>query len=91
MASAALLGALAGFFSALVTLGIPIAAYLRRVDRHAKKAVRLLTGEEEVDGDGVLPRLDEVEDRTRTHERALRQEELLPRTDGGKRPPGEGE
>jgi len=55
------LGALAGFFGALVTLGVPLAAFGLRVDRRTRKAVRLLTGHEEVEDDGVLPRLREVE------------------------------
>lgn len=80
----ATLGALAGFLSALVTLGIPIVGYLYRVDSHAKKAVRLLTGEEEMEGDGVIPRLSQVETYTDRHERALREEDILPVTDGGR-------
>jgi len=83
MVSGTMLGALAGFFGALVTLGIPMAAFLYRVDRHAQMAVRLLTGMDEVDGDGVIPRLSEVERQARKHERALRREEALPLTDGG--------
>jgi len=60
--SGAVLSALAGFAGALVVLGIPMVAWGYRVDRNARKAVRLLTGEDEMEGDGVLPRLAEVED-----------------------------
>jgi hypothetical protein len=83
MISGATLGALTGFLGAIVTMGVPLAAFLYRVDRHAMKAVRLLTGEEEIEDDGVLPRLDDVEDQTTRHERVLQEEDMLPLTDGG--------
>jgi hypothetical protein len=57
----ATLGALAGFFGALVPIGIGVVAFGLRLDRRTRKAVRLLTGHEEVEDDGVLPRLREVE------------------------------
>lgn len=66
----------------LVALGVPLVGFLYRVDRRAGKAVRLLTGEEEVEGDGVLPRLRDVEEKTDRHESVLRREGAL-RTDGG--------
>ena len=64
MVSPGLLGALVGFASAMLTLGIPLAGYLYRIDRRAGKAVRLLTGADEVEDDGVLSRLRSVEART---------------------------
>lgn len=64
--NSAVLGALGGFFGALITLGVPLAAFLYRIDRRARKAVRLLTGSEEVEQDGVLPRLRRVEAITET-------------------------
>lgn len=69
--NSATLGALSGFFGALVTLGIPLLGFLYQTNKQASKAVRLLTGEEEVDGDGVLPRLAAVEERTERVEQAL--------------------
>lgn len=60
----ATLGALVGFFSAMVVLGIPLMGFLYRVDKRARRAVRLLTGHEEVENDGVLPRLRDVEETT---------------------------
>lgn len=83
MVSGTVLGALAGFFGALIALGVPMAAFLYRVDQHARTAVRLLTGEDEMEDDGVIPRLSHVEDQARRHERALRREDALPLTDGG--------
>ena len=73
----------AGLLGALAAVAVPLLGFLYRVDRRAGKAVRLLTGEEEVEGDGVIPRLTDFERRTDTHERALRNEEALPLTDGG--------
>ena len=85
----ATLGAVAGFVGAVVTVGIPLVTYLYRVDGHAKKAVRILTGEEEVEQDGVLPRLRRVEKRSIEHRLALRETDvdvpdLAARTDGGR-------
>lgn len=82
MVSAGVLGALAGFAGALVALGIPLLGFLYRVDRRAGKAVRLLTGDDEVEGDGVIPRLRTVEEQTDRHEQVLEEEQLL--TDGGR-------
>ncbi|MEZ3115401.1 hypothetical protein RYH80_05650 [Halobaculum sp. MBLA0147] len=65
------LGAIAGFLGALVTIAIPVAKALLDTRRDAHKAVRLLTGEEEVEGDGVIPRLRRVERRTEEHRTAL--------------------
>lgn len=72
-----------GTLEALVLIGIPLAGWLYRLDRHVQKALNLLTGHEETDGDGVIPRLDETEQRVDTHETALRREDILPVTDGG--------
>lgn len=86
MVSGATLGALAGFLAALVMIGIPLGKYLYDTRALAAKAVRLITGEEETDNDGVLPRLSSVEQRSRRIERALYDEDMLPRTDGGTQP-----
>lgn len=67
----ATLGALAGFFGALVPIGIGVVAFGLRLDRRTRKAVRLLTGHEEVEDDGVLPRLREVEDEVENIEATL--------------------
>jgi hypothetical protein len=67
----AVLGALSGFFGALVTLGIPIGAFALRLDRQTRRVERLLTGHEDVEDDGVLPRLREVEGDVQTVETAL--------------------
>jgi hypothetical protein len=83
MVSAGLLGALAGFLGALVALGIPVGKVLLETRRDAREAVRLLTGEEEVEGDGVLPRLRDVEVRGVEHRLALRNRDLdVPDLDG---------
>jgi len=83
MVSGTVLGVIVGLLGALATLGVPLAAFLYRLDKRARRSVRLLTGEDEVDGDGVIPRLSDVEDQARRHERALRHEDALPLTDGG--------
>ena len=57
----ATLGAIAGFFGALVVLGIPLAGFLLRLDRRVGKALVLLLGQDDVDGDGLLARLRGVE------------------------------
>lgn len=73
MVSPGVLGAIAGFATALVTLGAPMVAYLYRIDRRAGKAVRLLTGAEEIEDDGVLSRLRSVEERTEQLDNKLRE------------------
>lgn len=86
----AVLGALAGFFGALVALGVPLVAFLYRVDKRAGKAVRLLTGDDEIEGDGVIPRLRDVEETTETVEMALEESEHIDidlAADGGQRDP----
>lgn len=57
------LGALVGFFGALVALGVPLLGFLLRLDRQTRRVHHLLTGHEEMDNDGVLPRLRELEER----------------------------
>lgn len=59
----ALLGALGGFFTALVALGIPLLGFLLRLDRRVGKALSLLIGRDDVEGDGLLARLRNVEER----------------------------
>jgi len=59
----ALLGALGGFFGALVALGIPLLGFLLRLYSDVQKVLGIVTGRDEVDGDGVLARLREVEER----------------------------
>lgn len=91
MVDAGLLGALAGFLGALVTLGIPLGKVLVDTRSTAQRAVRLLTGEEDVEGDGVLPRLRDVEVRTVENRAALEDasidvpqaDEVGAMTDGG--------
>ena len=57
------LGALAGFASALVVLGVPLLGFLLRVDRDVRTVLALVEGRDAVEGDGVLDRLREVETR----------------------------
>ena len=57
------LGALVGFFGALVALGVPLLGFLLRLDRQTRRLAGLLTGHEEMEDDGVLPRLREFEAR----------------------------
>ncbi len=74
---AATVGAVAAF-------AVPLLGFLYRVDRRAGKAVRLLTGEEEVEGDGVIPRLREVEEQADANTDALEREGIdVAVTDGG--------
>jgi len=77
-----LLTALVGFLSALVPIALTIGRWAYRASKRGGKAVRLLTGEEEFEGDGVIPRLRNVEERSDRHEAALASEGVL-RTDGG--------
>lgn len=72
----------AGTLGAIAAVAVPLLGFLYRVDRRAGKAVRLLTGEEEVEDDGVLPRLRDVEEQTERHESVLAREGAL-RADGG--------
>jgi uncharacterized SAM-binding protein YcdF (DUF218 family) len=67
----AILGAVAGFFGALVALGVPLGKFLYDTRQDAHKAVRLLTGEEETEDDGVIPRLRTVEQIAQEHRRAI--------------------
>lgn len=78
MVSGAMLGAIAGFFTALIAVGIPLAGFLLRLDRHVRTALRLLTGHEEIEGDGVLPRLKDVEEQSARNRRLLRESEAVP-------------
>jgi len=57
------LGALAGFFSALVVLGIPLLGFLLRLNNRVNTVLAIVTGRDEVDGDGMLARLREIEER----------------------------
>jgi hypothetical protein len=78
----AILGAIAGFVGALVTLGIPLGKFAYDTRREARKAVRLLTGEEETEDDGVLPRLRSLEGMAQEHRQAFEQEGIeIPDTD----------
>jgi hypothetical protein len=72
MVSGTVLGALAGFLTAMVTLGLPLATWLYRIDRQTTRALRLLTGADEVEGDGVIPRLRRIERKAAEHRQALR-------------------
>ncbi len=67
----AVLGALAGFFAALVALGIPLLGFLLRLHTDVRKVLALVEGREAVDGDGILDRLREVETRLGDVEAAL--------------------
>lgn len=75
MVSGTVLGALAGFLTALITLGLPLAGWLYRLDRHTTRSLRLLTGSDEVEGDGVIPRLRRIERKAAQHRAALRKTE----------------
>lgn len=72
MVSGTVLGALAGFLSALVVLGLPLVSWLYRIDRRTTRSLRLLTGADEVEGDGVIPRLRRIERKAAEHRQALR-------------------
>lgn len=86
MLSASALGVVVGFIGAILTLGIPLGKVLADTRRDARQAVRLLTGEEEIEGDGVLPRLRDVELRSVEHRLALRDSTIeLPDLDGEER------
>jgi hypothetical protein len=58
----ALLGALAGFISAVVTLGVPLGKMAWDTRRDARRAVMHLTGEGAYGHEGVIPRIAAVED-----------------------------
>jgi hypothetical protein len=77
MVQPGVLGPLAGFFGAMVTLGIPLVAFLYRMDQRSKEALRLLTGEDEVEHDGVIPRLRAVEQRSVENRMALRRHDPI--------------
>jgi len=87
MVSGTVLGALAGFLSALVVLGLPLVSWLYRIDRRTTRSLRLLTGAEGIEGDGVIPRLRRMEQKAAEHRQALRDAEHVtipePETDGG--------
>jgi hypothetical protein len=57
----AILGALAGFISAVVALGVPLGKMAWDTRRDARRAVMHLTGEA-YGHDGVIPRISAVED-----------------------------
>jgi|GEM_PF-5224784 len=71
MMDPATLGALGGFFGALVMLGVPLLGFLLRLHSNVQKVLALVEGREAVDGDGVLDRLREVEERLRHVEAAV--------------------
>ena len=77
MVSGAVLGAIAGFFGALVTLGIPLAVFLRRMDSRVRRLLRLVTGDEEVEGDGILARLRRVERMVTEHRRTIKRHDSI--------------
>jgi hypothetical protein len=54
-------GIVVGFLGSLVVLGPTLGKFAADTRKEARKAVRLLTGEDETEGDGVLPRLRSVE------------------------------
>jgi hypothetical protein len=58
----AILGALAGFFGAMVSLGIPLGKMAWDTRRDARRAVMHITGEGAYGHDGVMPRIAAVED-----------------------------
>lgn len=67
----ALIGALAGAFGTAVTLGIPMWRFMSDVRDEARAAHRLLSGAEETEAAGVLPRLRALEEVAEEHEREL--------------------
>jgi len=77
-----LLSVVAGFLGALIPLGLTVGRWTWRSAKRGGKAVRLLRGEEEFEGDGVIPRLRDVEEQAKRHETALAREGAL-RPDGG--------
>jgi hypothetical protein len=59
----ALLGGLAGFFGALVALGVPLLGFLLRLHSNVQQVLGLVEVRDAVEGDGVLARLRDVEER----------------------------
>jgi hypothetical protein len=57
----AILGAFAGFISAVVTLGVPLGKMFADTRRDARRAVMHLTGEGAYGHEGVIPRIDALE------------------------------
>lgn len=65
-----LLAGIGGFAAGAGAVGVPALKWLFDTRRDAKKAVRLLEGEEEVEHDGVLDRLRRLEQRVDVIEEA---------------------
>ena len=57
------LGALAGFFGAMVTIGVPLLGFLLKLYGDLQDVLAVVEGRDAVEGDGMLARLREVEDR----------------------------
>jgi len=72
MVSGTVLGAIAGYLGAVVTVGLPLATWFYRIDKRQTRMFRLLTGSEELEGDGVIPRLRRIERKAAEHRQALR-------------------
>jgi hypothetical protein len=70
----ATLSALAGFFSALVVLGVPLLGFLLRLYSDVQRVLSLVEGREAVEDDGVLDRLTAVEERIDAIEVTLSEE-----------------
>lgn len=83
MVDATVLAAFAGFFGALVTLGIPLLGFLLRLDRRVGRALDLLLGKDDVDGDGILARLRHAEASLDSIETSLREAEAIEFQPGG--------
>jgi len=67
------LGAIGGFLSALIALVLPMLRYLQRIDNRAAKAVRLLTGAEEIEDDGLIARVRRIEEETNELEEKIQE------------------
>lgn len=76
MVAPGVLGAIAGFLGALLVVGVPVGKVLMDTRRDAQRAVRLLTGEEAIEADGVLPRLRYIELVAVEHRLALKQSDV---------------
>lgn len=60
-----------GVAGAVAPFGIPALVWVHSAKKDAEKAVQLLEGREEFEGDGVIPRLRETEQRVERVEQAI--------------------
>jgi hypothetical protein len=76
MISPGVIGAIAGFLAALATIGVPLLKILYETRRKSERCVRLLEGDDEIDGDGLIPRVRSVERAVRENAKTVGNEEL---------------